>query len=187
MDAHTRKDPDGYFLTSMDPGGDTGLSLFHVGPESFRLLKYATVQWRPREGCNPTATLANWHLEHPGVHHFLYEDFHIRNMKKAAAVDPTALLVIGAVEQMMFDRGRMYEEIFTQEPVAAKDMATDEKLEMLNLHLGHQYSQRHVRDANRHAVTHLATRRYLPVCRVAYPRRSERLRTQALPALGSPR
>jgi hypothetical protein len=188
MDAHT-KDPAGYFLNCMDPGGDTGLSLLHIKPDSFRLLECATVPWDPRKGLNPTATLVNWRLEYPGVHHFVYEGFHIRNTESAAATDPTALLVIGAVEQVMYDRGHtMYEEIFTQEPVAAKrdkGLATDEKLEKLNLHMDHRDSQRHVRDANRHAVVHLVGRGYLPMCRVAYPRRSVRTRQPALP--GSPR
>lgn len=184
MDAHARKDPGGYFLTCMDPGGDTGLSLFHVKPESFKLLEYATVAWNPRRGSNPTATIVEWRLGYPGIHHFLYEGFHVRNTDSAAATDTTALLVLGAVEQVIWDRGNMYEEIFTQQPVAAKDMVPDEVLEKLNLHLGHQNHQRHVRDANRHGVTHLAKRRYRPICQVAYLRRSVR---SPSPRLGSPR
>lgn len=184
MDADTRKDPDGYFLNCMDPGGDTGLSLFHIQPDSFRLLECATVPWDPRNGFTPTATLVQWRLEYPGVHHFLYEDFHIRNTENAAATDPTALQVIGAVEQVMYDRGHtMYEQVFKQEPVAGKRMGTDETLEKLGLHMDHRHSQRHVRDANRHAVTHLVSRRYMPMCRVAFPRRSVRDRQPVLPRL----
>jgi hypothetical protein len=177
MDAHTRKDPDGYFLSAVDPGGDTGMSLFHIRPQSFRLLEYATVRWRPRHGENPVATLVEWRLTYPGIHHLLYEDFHVRNTEEAASTDTTPLLVIGAMEQMIYDRGNPYEEIFKQEPVEAKRVATDEKLEMLNLHLNHAHAQRHVRDANRHAVTHLTDRRYLPVCRIAFPRRGVRTRS----------
>ena len=185
MDAHFTKDPDGYFLNCMDPGGDTGLSLLHIKPDGFRMLECATVPWQPREGSNPTSVLVEWRLTYPGVHHFVYEDFHIRNTKSSAATDTTALLVIGAVEQVMYDRGHtMYEQVFTQQPLAAKDMVPDEKLERLNLHMDHRHSQRHVRDANRHAVTHLVGRRYLPMCKVAYPRRS--VRNPVLP-LGSPR
>jgi hypothetical protein len=182
MDAHARKDADGYFLNAMDPGGSTGLSLFHVKPDGFRLLEYVTVPWDPRSGLNPTTTLVQWRLEYPGIHHLLYEDFHIRNTENAAATDPTAFLVIGAVEQVMFDRGHtMYEQVFTQEPVAGKRMGTDEVLEKLGLHMDHRHAQRHVRDANRHVVTHLVSRRYLPVCQVAFPRRSVRTRQAILP------
>ena len=170
----------GYFLNAMDPGGDTGLSLFHVQPDGFRLLEYATVTWRPRQGSNPTSTLVAWRLEYPGDHVLVYEGFHVRNTQNAAATDTTPLEVIGALEQVMYDRGGMYAEIVSQEPVAAKGQVTDEQLEKLNLHLGHKHAQRHVRDANRHAVTYLAKCRYLPVCEVAYPRRPVRTRS-ALP------
>jgi hypothetical protein len=174
MDAHTRRNPDGYFLTSVDPGGDTGMSLFHIKPDSFRLLEYATVQWRPRDGFNPVDTLVGWRLEYPGVHHLLYEEFNVRNTENAAAADTTSLRVIGAIEQMMYERGNIYEAVFDQIPTKAKYMGTDEILEKLNLHLDNAHAQRHVRDANRHAVVHLAKRGYLPVCEVAYPRRGRR-------------
>jgi hypothetical protein len=49
-------------------------------------------------------------------------------------------------------------------------MVPDEVLEALGLHMGHEHAQRHVRDSLRHAVAHLTRMRYLPVCRVAYPR-----------------
>jgi hypothetical protein len=181
MDAHTRKDPEGYFLTSVDPGGDTGMSLFHVKPDSFRLLEYATVQWRPREGLNPVATLVEWRLEYPGTHHLLYEEFNLRNTDNAASTDTTSLRVIGAMEQMMYERGNIYEAVFDQIPTKGKYMGTDEKLEKLDLHLDHADAQRHVRDANRHAVVHLANRGYLPVCQVAYPRRERRLSATSRP------
>lgn len=174
MDAHVRKDPEGYFLTCVDPGGDTGLSLFHIKPDNFRLLEYATVRWRPRHGENPVAVMVEWRLTYPGVHHLLFEAFHLRNTEEAASTDTTPLLVIGAMEQMLFDRGSPYEAVFEQEPVKGKHMATNEKLEMLNLHLDHADAQRHVRDANRHMVTHLTKRRYLPVCRAAFMGRTGR-------------
>lgn len=167
-------DLDGYFLHCVDPGGDTGMSLFHVQPEKLRLMEYATIPWQPRDGHSPIATLVTWRQIHPGPHVLLYEAFHLRNTEEAASTDTTPLLVIGAIEQMILDQGSPYEAVFTQKPDAAKHMGTDEKLELLGLHLGHQHSQRHVRDANRHAVTHLAKRGYLPVCRVAFPRRSVR-------------
>jgi hypothetical protein len=166
--------PDGYFLHCVDPGGDTGMSLLHVQPEELRLVEYATIPWQPRNGHSPIATLTAWRQAYRGPHVLLYEDFHLRNTEEAASTDTTPLLVIGAIEQMMLDQGNPYEEVFTQEPVEAKHMATDEKLELLGLHLGHQRPQRHVRDANRHAVAHLAKRGYLPVCRIAFPRRSVR-------------
>lgn len=176
MDSHTNKSPEGYFLNCVDPGGDTGMSLLHIRPDSFRLLECATVRWRPRHGENPVATLIQWREEHPGVHHLLYEDFHLRNTKEAASTDTTPLLVIGAIEQMIFERSP-YEQTFAQEPVAAKHIATDDKLERLGLHLGHTHAQRHVRDANRHAVAHLTRRRYLPVCQAAFARQGARAGT----------
>lgn len=160
-----------YFLTCMDPGGETGLSLFQVRPEAFELLDYATVLYEPRRGTIPTTKLREWRLGHPGVHHFLYEDFHMRNTQEAAATDDTALKVIGAVDQMIYDH-RPYGKIFELEPVEAKHMTTDEKLELLDLHLGHKYDQRHVRDANRHFVAHMTQRRYLPVCGGAFTGRT---------------
>lgn len=164
-----------YFLTCMDPGGDTGLSLFHVRPDSFEMLEYATVPYAPRNGQLPTTTLIEWRLDHPGAHRFVYEGFHLRNTKDAAAKDLTALSVIGGVEQMLHDRNP-YEVVVKQKPDEAKTIATDEKLELLGLHLGHQHHQRHVRDANRHGVTYLVRQRYLPVCRVAYARSGVRSR-----------
>src|SRR5690606_42010727 len=173
MDSHTNKSPEGYFLNCVDPGGDTGMSLLHIRPDSFRLLECATVRWRPRHGENPVATLIQWREEHPGVHHLLYEDFHLRNTKEAASTDTTPLLVIGAIEQMIFERSP-YEQTFAQEPVAAKHIATDDKLERLGLHLGHTHAQLHVRDANRHAGAHLTRRRSLPVRQAAFPRQRPR-------------
>lgn len=169
--------PEGYFLHAVDPGGDTGMSLFHVQPDRWQLLAHATVRWHPRGGENPVDVLVEWLETHPGVHRLLYEDFHVRNTVGAASTDTTALLVLGAIEKMMLDR-RPYEAVFKQEPVEGKKLATDEVLERLGLHMGHAHAQRHVRDANRHAVTHLARQRYLPVCRVAFPRRSEAIRSR---------
>jgi hypothetical protein len=170
MDAYTRKDSDGYFLNCVDPGGDTGLALLHIKPNSFQLLEYATVPWRPQQGQNPVTVLTRWRQLHPGTHHLLYENFHLRNTGKAASTDTTPLLVIGAIEQMIQGQRSLYERVFTQEPVQGKRLATDEKLEMLGLHLGHARAQRHVRDAIRHAVSHLVKRGYLPMCRMAFPR-----------------
>lgn len=160
----------GYFLSSMDPGGDTGLSLMHIRPKEFELIDWATIPYNPTlesPGAMPSAKLIEWVQAYPGRHRFLYENFHLRN--NDADKDTTALRVIGSVEQVIYER-KPYESVHAQEPVEAKHMATDEVLEALGLHMGHEHAQRHVRDSLRHVVTHLARMRYLPVCRVAYPR-----------------
>lgn len=175
-------DRDEFFLNVMDPGGDTGLSLFSIRKDAFKLVEWATIAYRPRAGDMPTATLIEWHLNYPGLHYFLYEDFHLRNTEEAASTDLTALRVLGAVEQVLYDRD-LYVAVFKQEPVDMR-MATDEKLEKLGLHMGHQHAQRHVRDANRHAVTFLADGGYLPVCQVAFPRRG--VRSPSVPADSHP-
>lgn len=158
---------EGYFLNCVDPGGDSGMALLHVKPDDFTMVQYETVAYDPHgEGVMPTAVLVDWKLTFPGIHHLLYEDFHLRN--NSAQKDTTALKVIGSINQMIYERN-LYESVYAQEPVEAKHMVTDETLKSLGLYLDH-HDQRHVRDALRHGVTHLTRRRYLPVCRVAYPR-----------------
>lgn len=160
----------GYFLDCMDPGGDTGMSLFHIRPKEFELIDWATIRYDPRSreaSSMPTAKLVEWTVEYPGRHELLYEDFHLRN--NAAEKDTTALRVIGSLDQMLYDR-EIFDAVHTQEPVEAKHMVPDEILEKLDLHMGHAHAQRHVRDSIRHAVSYLTRRRYLPVCRIAYPR-----------------
>ena len=167
-----------YFLNCVDPGGDTGMSLFHITPRSFKLLDYETIAYNPAAGEMPTSVLTGWRLDYPGIHHLLYEDFHSRN--NSAAKDLTALKVLGAIDQVIYDRD-LYDQVHKQEPVEAKHMVSDEILEKLDLHLGHSNYQRHVRDANRHGVAHLARLRYLPVCEVAYPRGGGRLMNRIRP------
>lgn len=159
-----------YFLNCMDPGGDTGMSLFHIGPTEFELIDSATIPYDPRSRDKermPTAKLIQWTTEHLGRHELLYEDFHLRN--NSADKDTTALRVIGSIDQLLYDHD-IFTAVHTQEPVEAKHMATDEVLERLGLHMGHAHAQRHVRDSIRHAVTYLTRRSYLPLCRIAYPR-----------------
>lgn len=161
---------EGYFLHCVDPGGDTGLALLHIRPREFELVEWATVPYDPviREASHmPTATLIAWTQNFPGIHRLLYEDFHLRN--NSAEKDVTALKVIGTIDQMTYDRNT-FTSVFSQEPVEAKHMVSDEVLEELDLHLGHQHHHRHVRDALRHGVTHLTRQRYMPVCRAAYPK-----------------
>ncbi|MCP9209710.1 hypothetical protein [Streptomyces cucumeris] len=170
------EDP-GYFLNCIDPGGDTGMSLLHIAPDGFQLLEFATVQYRRDRDETPVTILEKWRKSYPGVHHLLYEDFHIRNTRSAAATDATALEVIGELTKMIRDSGGSYAEVFKQVPVAGKHMVSDEVLETLGLHLDNKHAMRHVRDANRHAVTHLAKQRaYRPICEMAFPRRSVRIR-----------
>lgn len=161
---------EGYFLSSVDPGGDSGMSLLFVHPEGFALLDWATVPYNPalrEESAMPTAKLIEWTLLCPGRHELLYEDFHLRN--NSAEKDTTALRVIGSIEQMMYDR-QIFDSVHRQEPVEAKYMVTDETLEKLGLNEVDSYGWRHVRDSLRHAVAYLTRRRYLPVCRIAYPK-----------------
>jgi hypothetical protein len=170
----------GYFLNCMDPGGETGLSLLHIRPKEFELVDWDTIPYDPRledEGAMPTMKLIEWALDYPGRHQLLYENFHLRN--NSAQKDVTALRVIGSVEQLVYER-KLFESIHPQEPVEAKYMASDEVLEALGLHLGHEHSQRHVRDSLRHVVAHLTRMRYMPVCRAAYPRGGG-VRSQPLP------
>lgn len=173
MDVHAHKDPNGYFLSCVDPGGDTGMALLHIKPDTFQLIDTATVPYRPALGEDPIKTLTSWVRKHPGVHHLLYESFHIRNTAAAASTDLTPVEVIKAMQDMVAN-GNAYEAVFSQQPVGGKHMASDDVLEKLGLHMGHKHAQRHVRDALRHAVTHLARQRYAPLCRVAFPRRSVR-------------
>jgi hypothetical protein len=168
MDSETAAQ--GYFMDCMDPGGETGMSLLHIRPREFELIDWATVPYDPRLGslgAMPSMQLIEWNARYPGRHHLLYENFHLRN--NDAQKDVTALRVIGSVEQVMFERD-LFEAVHPQEPVEAKHMVPDEVLEALGLHMGHEHAQRHVRDSLRHAVAHLTRMRYLPVCRVAYPR-----------------
>ena len=160
-----------YFLSSVDPGGDTGLSLLRIGPQDFELLGHATVLYMPRVSPPPTQTLIGWRLGYPGTHRLLYEDFHLRNTDDAAGTDTTALKVIGGIDQMLFDRNG-YEQVIAQEPVQGKHLVTDEVLERLGLHFAHKNDMRHVRDSLRHSVAYLTKRGYLPVCRRAFPRGS---------------
>src|SRR5690606_41718944 len=119
MDSHTNKSPEGYFLNCVDPGGDTGMSLLHIRPDSFRLLECATVRWRPRHGENPVATLIQWREEDPGGHPHLHPAFLLRNTNEAASTDTTPPLLIGVSEQVVIGR-RPYGQTFAQQPVAAQ-------------------------------------------------------------------
>lgn len=172
---------EGYFLSCVDPGGNTGMGLLHVKPRELHLLDWATIPYDPRSreaASMPTAQLVEWTLEYPGIHHLLYEDFHVRN--NGADKDTTALRVIGTIDQMLYDRS-IFSEVYAQEPVEAKFMVSDEVLEKLDLHMAHTHGHRHIRDALRHGVKHLAERRYLPVCRVAYPRGGGAARNRSRP------
>lgn len=168
MDSETAQQ--GFFLDCVDPGGDSGMSLLHIRPEGFDLVDWTTIRYDPRirdESYMPTAKLVEWTVQYPGRHELLYEDFHVRN--NDADKDTTALRVIGSIDQMLYDRD-IFAAVHAQEPVAAKHMVSDEVLEKLGLHMHHANAHRHIRDSLRHAVSYLVRQRYLPVCRVAYPR-----------------
>ena len=169
-DIDPRLADEGYFHIGVDPGGDTGMSLLHIRPRAFTLLDWATVPYNPMlrdPRAMPTGKLMEWVSRAPGRYELLYEDFHLRN--NSAEKDTTALRVIGAIEQVVYEHNP-FASVHCQEPVEAKYMVTDETLEKLGLNEETSHGWRHVRDSLRHVVTYLTRRRYLPVCRVAYPK-----------------
>jgi hypothetical protein len=159
-----------YFLNAMDPGGDTGMILLSVQPERFELIEAATVEFRPDKGVHPVDTLVRWQREHPGDHRLVYESFHVTNQAGAAGIDLTALKVLEGLQEALKTRTLTYSSVTVQQPTQRKLQGTDDNLEKTGLHFGHKHAQRHVRDAARHAVTHLVRRSYRPLCELIAPR-----------------
>lgn len=92
---------------------------------------------------------------------------------KLGAASPDQLVILKELSDFLEGFGRAsgpaYQSVIRQEPVHAKNIATDPVLDRLGLKLlGHE--RRHINDAFRHAVALLAQWRYMPVCSRAWPR-----------------
>lgn len=95
--------PECFYLTAIDPGGTTGMSLMSITPDDYKLISTAAVPYKIRNGkvaSSPLDTLKQWHAGHTDMPHiFLYEAFHIRPGQKA--VDTTAFDVLSEVRRWM--------------------------------------------------------------------------------------
>lgn len=158
-----------FFLNSMDPGRDTGLSLFLIQPDAYTLMDHRVIRYDPEYMSSPTTVLMEWlemYTTHP--HMFVYENFHVRPQE--AIPDTTALNVIGAVHEWMMRRPVVpYQQVIKQEPVQGKHMATDEVLVRAGLYVDIDADSRHVRDANRHAVKYLDHIKHRPLHLAGWP------------------
>lgn len=165
-----------FFLTAMDPGLDTGLSLFKIETDSYRMLNHAVVRYDTDDRSSPLSVIKEWRKGHSSVpHRFLYENFVVRPSRRVP--ETTALRVIGAVETWFtFDLDDPYDQVIRQEPVEGKHLATDEALRNAGLYVDEDGDSRHVRDANRHVCTYLNEIRFLPLIRAAWPPHSVTLR-----------
>jgi hypothetical protein len=160
----------------MDPGLDTGLSLFKIMPNTYAVIDHAVVRYDTESRTTPLSVIMEWQQAHTGMpHRFLYENFHVRPMR--VVPDTTALNVIGGLEHWLMSDGQdAYDQVIAQEPVEGKHLATDEALRNAGLYVNENSDSRHVRDANRHACTYLHEIRYLPLIRAAWPPQSVTLR-----------
>ena len=94
------------------------------------------------------------------------------NEKAKFAKSPEAIALLSALRDEVSGYGSAdspYEEIVKQEPVHAKNIATDPVLDRLGLKLI-RHDDRHINDAFRHAAAYLAQQRYMPVCSRGWPR-----------------
>jgi len=81
-----------YYLTAMDPGGTTGLSLTEVAHGTYTTIRSAAVPYR-KDAPGPVEKMKEWVEEFPVARHVLvYEDFHVRPVR--GPVDTTAINVI---------------------------------------------------------------------------------------------
>jgi hypothetical protein len=81
-----------YYLTAMDPGGTTGLSMNWVSENTFAMVEKAAVPYRQGQP-GPVDIMKEWVAKHPHDPHVLvYEDFHVRPVR--GPVDTTAINVI---------------------------------------------------------------------------------------------
>lgn len=150
-------------LVSMDPGGDTGLSMFLIERDTFRQEATDVVGYRPDQDITPLKTLRSWaHADLPVT--FVYEGFHVRPGK--SHVDTTALEVIGAVREW-HRTSRPYTRLISREPVQGKMAIGDDVLARMGL-LRSGGLTRHINDATRHAISWLASCGYRPVCIAAW-------------------
>lgn len=155
-----------FYLSAMDPGGTTGLSLLRISEKNFTVESQKAVKYDPRTGESPIKTLREWRrrfLAHPHIH--VYENFHLRPGRQST--DITAYGLIVALEHWIMDEDP-YEVVAPQEPVAAKNLVSDTILDRLDLK-AYGPDSRHINDANRHAAAWLARNGYEPLCRTAWP------------------
>lgn len=159
-----------FYLNAMDPGGTTGLALFHITPEEFTLVETAAESYHHITRGGPVGVLESWRGSYNSDPHVLvYENFRARTVRHT--VDTTALNVIGELTAWMSTDGAMshpYTLVVSQEPVHAKNLVTDRVLTRLGMKMSGKDSN-HVNDAIRHAVAWLSIRGYLPICRKAWP------------------
>lgn len=160
----------------MDPGLDTGLSMFRITPDRYEMIDYAVVRYDIDDRSTPLSVLKEWREVHSSMpQRFVYENFHVRPCR--VVPDTTALRVIGAVESWFtFDLESPYEQVIKQEPLEGKHLATDLALTNAGLYVDDDADSRHVRDANRHVCTYLQDIYYLPLIRAAWPPQSVTLR-----------
>jgi hypothetical protein len=199
-----------FYLTAMDPGGTTGLSMNWVSEESFTMVESAAVPYR-KGMPGPIEKMKEWVGKYPAAPHVLvYEDFHVRPVR--GPVDTTAINVITELKGWLGssqdsrelaqmhgllaglrqfvrpagletyqrivdvlstmqapDASGPFRLVVRQEPVEAKRMVTDEVLKRAGMWV-HGTPAQHIRDAQRHAATWLAKQRYMPLCKIAWPR-----------------
>lgn len=156
-----------FYLSAMDPGGTTGLSLLRVSEKTFTVESQRAIKYDPPTKESPLRVLREWRknfLAHPHIH--VYENFHLRPGRQST--DITAYGLIVALEHWIMDEAP-YEVVAPQEPVAAKSLISDAILDRLDLK-AYGPDSRHINDANRHAATWLAQNGYEPLCRAAWPR-----------------
>lgn len=181
-----------FYLTTVDPGGTTGMALWHITPDVYTVCETAAIAWKPLYGLSPIPTLSEWGKRYADLPHLLlYEGF---RMRPGVHPDLSSPEVIGAIkhwlaycEQRPPHRPGRYTRfgqtlhsspyclLIEKEPVEAKHLATDQILDRLGLLISGM-DRNHIHDAHRHAVSWLADpgRAYLPVCRLAWPQHRRR-------------
>jgi len=157
-------------IAAVDPGGDTGLALLEIHPDTFLVKDWAVLSYEE----NPVSRLKKWREDSDLPAVLVYENFHVR--PGFTVPDTTALEVIGGIAMWLREYPPSedkepwpYSMVISQEPAEAK-WITDEILDRLGMKVRAKGS-RHVHDALRHAVSWLTRKRYRPLCRIAWPRR----------------
>lgn len=178
-----------FYLTTVDPGGTTGMALWQVTPSSFSVLATSAVTWQPERQITPLSTLKTWGENHTDLPHvLLYEGFRLRPQKDPELV---SLEVIGAIRYWLSTETRLptrpsrltlhrlgntspafgpYCTVLEKEPVEGKHLTTDDALDRLGL-ITTGADRNHIHDAHRHAASWLADLSYLPVCRGGWAKR----------------
>lgn len=158
----------GYFLSSMDFGGDIGLSLMYICLKEFELIDWVIIFYNLiLESLDVMffVKFIEWVQVYFGRYWFLYENFYLCN--NDVDKDIMVFRVIGLVEQVIYEC-KLYELVYVQELVEVKYMVIDEVLEVLGLYMGYEYVQWYVRDFLCYVVIYLVWMWYLFVCWVVY-------------------